>query len=30
VVTASTTVLLTPAEIDEAAKKSVAYRGPGQ
>jgi len=30
VVTTSTTVLLTPGEIDEAAKKSVAYRGPGQ
>jgi uncharacterized protein with GYD domain len=30
VVTTSTTVLLTPAEIDEAAKKSVPYRGPGQ
>jgi uncharacterized protein with GYD domain len=30
VVTTSTTVLLTPAEIDEAAKKSVTYRGPGQ
>jgi uncharacterized protein with GYD domain len=30
VVTASTTVLLTPAEIDEAAKKSITYRGPGQ
>jgi uncharacterized protein with GYD domain len=24
------TVLLTPEEIDEAAKKSVSYRGPGQ
>jgi len=30
VVTTSTTVLLTPGEIDEAAKKSVSYRGPGQ
>ena len=30
VVTTSTTVLLTPAEIDEAVKKSVPYRGPGQ
>jgi uncharacterized protein with GYD domain len=30
VVATSTTVLLTPAEIDEAAKKSVPYRGPGQ
>ncbi len=30
VVTTSTTVLLTPGEIDEAAKKSVPYRGPGQ
>ncbi|MDR3674681.1 MAG: GYD domain-containing protein [Acidobacteriota bacterium] len=30
VVTTSTTVLMTPAEIDEAAKKSVTYRGPGQ
>lgn len=30
VVTTSTTVLLTPAEIDEAAKKSVPYHGPGQ
>lgn len=25
-----TTVLLTPEEIDDAAKKSVSYRGPGQ
>jgi len=30
VVTTSTTVLLTPAEVDEAAKKSVGYRAPGQ
>ena len=30
VVTTSTTVLMTPAELDEAAKKSVGYRGPGQ
>ena len=30
VVTTSTTVLLTPGEIDEAAKKSVPYRAPGQ
>ena len=30
VVTASTTVLLTPAEVDEAVKKSVPYRAPGQ
>ena len=30
VVTTRTTVLLTPGEIDEAAKKSVPYRGPGQ
>ncbi len=29
-VTTSTTVLLTPAEIDEAAKKTVTYRAPGQ
>ncbi len=29
-VTTSTTVLLTPNEIDEAAKKSVPYRAPGQ
>jgi len=29
-VTVSTTVLLTPAEIDEAVKKSVPYRAPGQ
>jgi uncharacterized protein with GYD domain len=26
---ASTTVLLTPEQIDEAAKKSVSYRAPG-
>ena len=26
----STTVLLTPAELDEAAKKTVAYRAPGK
>jgi uncharacterized protein with GYD domain len=26
----STTVLLTPAEVDEAAKKTVAYRAPGK
>ena len=26
----STTVLLTPAEVDEATKKTVAYRAPGQ
>jgi uncharacterized protein with GYD domain len=25
-----TTVLLTPEEVDEAARKSVSYRGPGQ
>jgi hypothetical protein len=25
-----TTVLLTPEEVDAAAKKSVAYRSPGQ
>jgi uncharacterized protein with GYD domain len=30
VVTTRTTVLLTPGELDEAAKKSVPYRGPGQ
>ena len=30
VVTTRTTVLLTPAEIDEAVKKSVPYRAPGQ
>jgi uncharacterized protein with GYD domain len=30
VVTTITTVLLTPGEVDEAAKKSVPYRGPGQ
>ena len=30
VVTTRTTVLLTPGEIDEAAKKSVPYRAPGQ
>lgn len=30
VVTTNTTVLLTPAEIDEAVKKSVPYRGAGQ
>jgi uncharacterized protein with GYD domain len=30
VVTTRTTVLLTPAEVDEAAKKTVPYRGPGQ
>ena len=29
-VTTTTTVLLTPAEIDEAAKKAVPYRAPGQ
>ncbi|HTS71085.1 MAG TPA: GYD domain-containing protein [Terriglobia bacterium] len=29
-VTTHTTVLLTPAEIDEAGKKSVTYRAPGQ
>ena len=29
-VTTKTTVLLTPGEIDEAAKKSVSYRAPGQ
>ncbi len=29
-VSAKTTVLLTPEEIDEAAKKSVDYRPPGQ
>jgi len=29
-VTTSTTVLLTPSEIDEAVKKSVPYRAPGQ
>lgn len=28
--TAKTTVLLTPAEIDEAAKKTPVYRAPGQ
>lgn len=30
VVTTTTTVLLTPGELDEAAKKSVSYRAPGQ
>ena len=30
VVRTSTTVLLTPEEVDSAAKKSVAYRAPGQ
>jgi uncharacterized protein with GYD domain len=30
VVTTSTTVLLTPAEIDKAARKSVPYRAPGK
>ena len=30
VVATSTTVLLTPSELDEAAKKSVPYRAPGQ
>jgi len=29
-VTTNTTVLLTPAEIDEAVKKSVPYHAPGQ
>ena len=29
-VATKTTVLLTPGEIDEAAKKSVSYRAPGQ
>jgi uncharacterized protein with GYD domain len=29
-VTVSTTVLLTPAEMDEAVKKAVPYRAPGQ
>lgn len=29
-VTVKTTVLLTPAEIDEAAKKTPVYRAPGQ
>lgn len=29
-VTIKTTVLLTPAEVDEAAKKTPAYRAPGQ
>jgi uncharacterized protein with GYD domain len=29
-VTANTTVLLTPAEMDEAVKKAVPYRAPGQ
>ena len=29
-VTVKTTVLLTPEEMDEAAKKSPTYRGPGQ
>lgn len=29
-VTTSTTVLLTPAEVDEAVKKVVPYRAPGQ
>lgn len=28
--TCKTTVLVTPTEIDQAAKKSPAYRGPGQ
>lgn len=30
VVECRTTVLLTPEEVDSAAKKSVSYRGPGQ
>lgn len=30
VVSITTTVLLSPAEIDEASKKSVSYRAPGQ
>jgi uncharacterized protein with GYD domain len=29
-VSARTTVLLSPEEVDEAARKSVSYRGPGQ
>jgi uncharacterized protein with GYD domain len=29
-VSCKTTVLLTPEEIDQATKKSVTYRGPGQ
>lgn len=29
-VTTSTTVLLTPDEVDKAAKKTVSYRAPGQ
>jgi len=29
-VTTTTTVLLTPDEVDEAVKKSVSYRAPGQ
>ena len=29
-VTTATTVLLTPAEVDEAVKRSVSYRAPGQ
>jgi uncharacterized protein with GYD domain len=29
-VSTKTTVLLTPEEVDEAARKSVAYRGPGR
>jgi uncharacterized protein with GYD domain len=29
-VNAKTTVLLTPEEVDEAGRKSVSYRGPGQ
>jgi hypothetical protein len=29
-VSTKTTVLLSPEEVDEAAHKSVAYRGPGQ
>ncbi len=29
-VTTTTTVLLTPGEVDEAVKKSVSYRAPGQ
>jgi uncharacterized protein with GYD domain len=29
-VNTKTTVLLTPQEVDEAARKSVSYRGPGQ
>ena len=29
-VNAKTTVLLTPDEMDEASRKSVSYRGPGQ